>query len=390
MRERRVRTRRGGERHGGSPAPCDRRSRPPWCAARWALLALVTLGCTTSLELGERRYRDGDRLAALETWRAIPPEDFSHEAAQRRIQQVQAEFERLVTRYQKRAAYYEKRGRLAESLLNYRLGLKLKPDDQETLDRVQSLARELDARRNAATRAFEEPFAAGRLSEAANALDELRRVDPFSAELASAERRLDAARGGKIEKLLARGRRGFTSGNHRRASRAFEQVLEIDDDNESARGYLSYIEKIRTGDGREATPDEIAATGLDPSEIEATDAQIRAEGFFQNALAAERAGDLYAAIRYDITALGAHAAHPRVRNHLANLRRRLEPQLPDLLKAGREHYQQEDLQAALDQWRKVLLIDPGNEQAQDYTQRAERLLENLERLREEPAVGGGG
>lgn len=355
----------------------------------WVALGLWTFfGCTTSLELGERRYREGDRLAALEAWREIRPDHFSHAAAQRRIAEVQDEFQRLVVRYHKRGAYYERRGRLAESVLNYRLGLKLQPDDKETLDHVQGLVRTLDAQREELEQAFKAKYEAGDLASAAEVLSQLRSLDPFSAELATAARILDGARGGRIAKLLARGRRGFTSGDHRSAEQAFRSVLDLDRENESARGYLSYIDKIRGEDRRESA-NEPRPPG-DPASIDASDTEIRAEGFFQNALAAERAGDLYAAIRYDLSALRAHGTHPRVRGHLTRIRRKLEPQLPDLLKTGREHYQQEDLQAALDQWRKVLLIEPGNEQALEYTAQAEKLLENLERLRAEPTPASRG
>ncbi|MDP6540567.1 MAG: hypothetical protein QF410_13575, partial [Planctomycetota bacterium] len=140
---------------------------------------------------------------------------------------------------------------------------------------------------------------------------------------------------------------------------------------------------------RRGSPVAESAPAADPAGVDASDNEIRAEGFFQNALAAERAGDLYASIRYDLAALQAHPVHPRVRTHLAGIRRRLEPRLPDLLQAGRDRYQQEDLQAALDQWRRVLLIEPGNAQAREYSVRAERLLENLERLRGEPQNGRG-
>jgi len=345
-------------------------------------LALAAAGCTTPLELGERRYREGDRRAALEAWREIRPDAFAYDDAQRRIDEVEEEFQQLVLRYQKRGAYYEARERLAESVLNYRLALNLQPNDEETLAHVQELVRVLASERSRTRATFREHFEAENLAGARNALKSLRTLDPFSAEVAADARELDHALDGQIQRLLARGRRGFTSGNLHHANQAFREVLVLDEDNESAQGYLSYIAKIR---GSVNSTEDSSPGALDPREIDASDAEIRAEGFFQNALAAEKAGDLYAAIRYDLAALRVHSVHPRVRNHLVRLRRQLEPQLPDLLRAGREHYQQEDLQAALDQWRKVLLIDPGNEQARDYTMQAELLLENLERLRGGPA-----
>ena len=55
-----------------------------------------------------------------------------------------------------------------------------------------------------------------------------------------------------------------------------------------------------------------------------------------------------------------------------------------MIEDGRVHYEEEELQSALDAWRNALLIEPGNEKARDYVARAERLLQNLEQLRSEP------
>ena len=55
-----------------------------------------------------------------------------------------------------------------------------------------------------------------------------------------------------------------------------------------------------------------------------------------------------------------------------------------LVEAGREAFGEERLDAALDYWRRALLIDPENERIQAYIARAERQLESLERLRDTP------
>jgi tetratricopeptide (TPR) repeat protein len=360
---------------------------PPFrgAALRIAWLGIAALlACTTPLELGERRYREGDRRAALEIWRDVRPDSFYYESTQRRIEEVEREFQQLVVRYKKRARYYERRGRLAESILNYRLALELQPDDQETLAHVQVLARELATRRAEARAVFRERFEAGDLAGAREAVDELDRLDPFSPDTATDERQVEEALAREIERLLARGRRGFSSGNHGSAERAFRQVLELDPENESAQGYLSYIARIRSSDAV-ADATSTPSPRAEPREIEATDAEIRAEGAYQNALAAERAGSVYDAIRFDLDALRSDPGHAAARRHLNGLRARLAGRVPGLIESGKEHYQQEDLQAALDQWRRALLIDPGNAQARQYRRRAERMLENLDRLRAGPS-----
>jgi tetratricopeptide (TPR) repeat protein len=341
------------------------------------LLLFIFGACTNPLELGERRYREGDRLAALETWRSVRSDSPYHERVRRRIAVVENESEQLVVRYKKRARYYERKGKLAESVLNYRLALKLQPDDRETLNRVQSLVRSLAALRQQARTAYTEAFEAGELASAARHLAELRTLDPFDPRLASSERQLEDTLRAKVRPLLAKGRRGFSSGDHRSAELAFRAVLEIDPNNETALGHLSYIAKIRD---EEMAAAGATARGFDPTEM-ASDSRIRAAGLYEKAVRAQMEGRLFDAIDADIEALKLDPGYEKALEHLAALRKKLAPDVEGLIQAGQHYYQQEDLESALDQWELALQIDPNNEEAARYKARAESLLEDLALLR---------
>jgi len=329
------------------------------------LLLLALTSCTTPLEVGERRYREGDRVAALEIWRSVERDSLYYEAVENRIREVESELANLVVKFKKRGGYYERKGRLAESVLNYRLALKLQPGDRATLDRAQSLVRSLARLREEARDAYAESFEAGELAAAKRHLRRLRILDPFDPRLPTDEHQLENRLRREVEPLLARGRRAFSRGDYATAESAFRSVLQLDPRNETARGHLSFI--------------------ANPPPADATDAVIRAEGLFQNALGAERVGDLFKAIEYDLRALNADPGHRDARAHLSEMRDNFSVEA--LIQEGRDYYQQEDLEAALEQWRNALLIEPGNTQALEYVARAEKLLENLERLREEPEVG---
>jgi tetratricopeptide (TPR) repeat protein len=346
------------------------------------LLFACLISCVNPLELGERRYREGDRVAALESWRGVRDNSLYYEAAQRRIREVEDELEQLVVLFKKRGGYYERKGRLAESVLNYRLALKLQPDDRPTLDRVQSLVRRLAALSEETRASYTEAFEAGDLVAARTHLGALRTLDPFDPELAIDDRQLEDTLRREVKPRVAKGRRAFASGRYRSAERAFRTVLELDPDNETAKGHLSFIAQIRD---EEKTTHGAQPRVSDPPQVDATEEEIRAEGFFQNALAAERRGDLFGAVEYDLKALKANPNHPVASAHLAALRSRM-PSVEELIEAGRDHYQQEDLEAALEEWRNALLIDPDNAQALEYVARAEKLLENLERLRDASEV----
>jgi tetratricopeptide (TPR) repeat protein len=347
--------------------------------------ALLCAACVSPLERGERLYREGDRLGALETWRAVPEQDADHARVRARIAQVEDEFRQLVVRNKKRAGYLEAHGRMAEAILAYRLALVLQPDDAESLAHVQQLARALVAQRAEHHAAFRAAFERGELGVARHHVETLRRLDPFDAAAETDEWQLRAALREELERLLVEGRAALASGDQAGARDAFRRALELDPDDESARGYLSYVAVEETPVSGPAS-DGGAPAAFDASARFASEAQIRAEGFYQNALAAERAGDPYAAIRFDLRALNADAGHAGALRQLAELRRRLAGEVDVLIESGRRFFREEDLSSALDQWRRAQLIDPDNERARAYAARAEQQIENLERLRAEPDV----
>jgi len=361
------------------------RARKRWLASACACSALA---CTTALERGEQVYQAGDRAEAIAVWEKIDSAELDYASAQGRIDAVAEERGQLIERYLQRGRYFEERGRLAEAVLDYRLALRIEPNDRTTLAHVQELSRRVAKGRAEGLALFRAAFARDDLAAARVHVSSLRVLDAFSPEVADCQRQLAEALATRIEASLARANDRLDAGRFREAESAFRAVLELDPQNVTARGNLAYIERLRTesAPAANATPDptdpDVAPrprVSTRPREFE-----IRAEGYFQNALGAEASGDPLQAIRYDLAAIDADASHAAARSHLAALRRALDAQVPGLLEAGRRHFQREDLQAALDQWELVLLIDPGNSEARDYSARAQKLLERLEEMRAAP------
>jgi len=342
----------------------------------------------TPLQRGEKLYREGDRLGALDVWRQIPPDSLQYDAARKRIAEVEDEFHQLIVRYKQRGRYFERKDRLAESILNYRLAVKLDPDDRETMAQVQDLSRVLAARKITVRQAYKDAYARGDLPEARSQLIVLRQLDPFDPDLEADQAELETALRGQVDQHLANGRREFNAGRYASAEREFRSVLDLEPGNESAEGYLSYIASGRDEEPRSGGKAGSSVAHTTAPGANATDAQIRAEGFYQNALAAERKGDGIAAIQQDLRALEADPHHAAARKHLAAVRQRMAPEVDGLIESGRTAFREEDLQAALDQWRRALLVDPENERALAYVARTEKLLENLEQLRAEPDGSG--
>ena len=93
----------------------------------------------------------------------------------------------------RRVEFSERRDRLAESVLNYRLALELQPADHETLEHVQRLVRRLDERKARAKQQFDAAFGAGDLASARLHLATLRTLDPLDPRLQADDRRLEDA-----------------------------------------------------------------------------------------------------------------------------------------------------------------------------------------------------
>lgn len=360
----------------------------PRILATLLVAALAASGCTTPLERGEQRYQLGDRPGALALWRSISDDSHDAAAARQRIAAVEDEQQTLMARYRQRAVYFERKGRLAEAILSWRVVMKLDPSDSVTLSHVQELSRNLAARKGALDTQWRTALAEGRLTDARQEVAALAELDPFDPATEAGQRQVNDALDAQVERLLAEGRRGFTAGEYDAATERFREVLVLEPEQESARGYLAYIEQVRESERTRPTPAPVPAPDRTAARraraLRTTDPQIRAEGFHQNALAAERSGDDYAAIAHELRALDVDPGHAKAREHLRALRSKLGPDVPGLIDSGRVAFQQEDLEAALEQWRRALLVEPDNDRASQYAARAQKLLQNLEQLRSEP------
>jgi tetratricopeptide (TPR) repeat protein len=297
-------------------------------AAALALLSVTLLGCETPLALGEARYREGDRRGALEIWRAAPEDDRDQPEIARRITSVEAEFAELVRGYEQSAQQLEQDGRLAEAILDRRLALELQPDDRDSWDRVQRLARELAAHKATATEQYRERLADGELQKAYESLAALRRLDPFDPDLEMQQRELDA----DIALELAARKAKLTS---------------------------EYHELLAAGELQDAQDTLNELRKLEPLDPQLENEQRR---------------------------LTASIALEWRRQQQPPLRASKERanEVENLIEAGRAAFVEERLETALVLWRQALRIDPRNERVQAYVARAERELERLEKLREEP------
>jgi len=274
-----------------------------------AVASLLLGGCTTPVERAERLYRQGDLRGAVELWKSVPEGRRGHAEAQARLRVAQEEFERTLRRYEMRGHFYAVRGRLAEALLHYRLALKLDPARAPTLSQIQQIVRDLDAQTRTGREGLGQAMAHGDLATASEQIRALEKLDPFDPAL---RLELDQARatvGARAQRYLQAGKGRYAQGDLERAEREFTRVLELEPDNESALGYLSFIRLTR----QKRLPADL--TAISPSEQ-----QILAEGHFRRALQSEKDGNPFTAIQQYTQALQISPAHARAERRLSLLR----------------------------------------------------------------------
>jgi len=333
------------------------------------LAAGLLAACATALERGEALYRQGDVMGALGVWREVPESSGEYADVQARLQAVESEFDRLRRRYEKRAAFFESEGRLAEAVLYYRLARQIDPERELLLDRVQQLVRELHARTERERAALEAALEAGELPRAIRHANTLDALDPFDPSLQIEIRHVRAATGARVLHYMGTGEAAYAIGNRAAAQAAFESVLALDPHNERALGYLSYIRRFDPSRQRIPRPPESISQE-----------EIVAEGHYRSAQQAEADGqDFWAITQYE-AALAVNPEHEGAREALRSLRARRASDVDRLYALGKRYFQEEDLHNALRTWRQALAIDPGDERTRENVERAERMLARLEEL----------
>ncbi len=329
------------------------------------------LACTGSLQRGESLYRQGDLAGARAVWSTIPPGHGQYREARQRLELADAEFDRALLRYEKQAQFFESEARLAEAVLYYRLMLKLDPSRDAVLERTQVLVRALAAQEESEKAGLEAALRAGDLERASRHATALARLNPFDPGLQIDVRQVRVGIGKQVGTHLERGKTAYAAGQREAARREFLTVLALDPRNETALGYLSYIHRFEDLEAREQLPPP-------PSAISRKD--ILAEGHFRSGREAEAGGEPFWAIAEYEAALSVDASHRAARRDLEALRARLGPEVRELYELGKRYFQEEDLRNALRAWRRVLLIEPGNERTREHVDRAERMLSRLEEI----------
>jgi tetratricopeptide (TPR) repeat protein len=331
---------------------------------------LAFSGCASSYERGERLYRQGDPGGAVVEWRAVPESHRDYARTSARIERVQAELERALDRYEKRAEFFEGQDRLAEAVLYYRLAVKFDPSRTKILDHIQILYRQLRQREAEKHSGLAEALRELDLRKAAQHAETLEKLNPFDPAIQIDVRQVRAMIRVEVLRNMVEGERAFAANDRVAARESFSEVLALEPENEAARGYLRVLRDAeRLGERGKLYP--LRSISRE---------EILAEGHFGAAEAARERGEHFLALEEYVAALRVNQEHAGARRRLAELRLELKPQVDRLYREGKQYYEEDDLHNALLRWKQVLLIDPGDTRTRENAERARRILSRLEEL----------
>jgi tetratricopeptide (TPR) repeat protein len=332
---------------------------------------LVFSACASPYERGERLYRQGDPGGAMAEWRAVRESHRDYGRTLARLELVQAELERTLDRYEKRAEFFESQDRLAEAVLYYRLAVKFDPSRKQILDHIQILYRQLRQREAEARSGLTEALGALELRQAARHANTLEKLNPFDPAIQIDVRQVRAKIRVEVSRHMVEGERAFAANDRAAARESFSEVLALEPNNEAARGYLQVMHDAENLEERGKLP---------PPPRSISHENILAEGHFGTAEKARERGEYFLALEGYLAALRVNEKHGGARRRLAELRRALKPQVNRLYRQGKQYYEEEDLHNALLKWDQALLIDPSDTRTRESAERARRILSRLEEL----------
>ncbi|MBI3394442.1 MAG: peptide ABC transporter substrate-binding protein [Spirochaetia bacterium] len=210
----------------------------------------------------------------------------------------------------------------------------------------------------------------------------------------------------RLTELLQAGVNLWNDGKLRSAKIVFETILRRDPANQTALFYRDLITQRTTGTEvrplllqarrfRESGNLEAAAgiyrqvMRVYPGQREASEGletclTSLSESAREDGERLAQSGSFLEAIRRYAASLNYSEKNDRARADLEQLRRTQQPHLQEYFRTGVQHYQQREYDLAVHSFENVLLIDPRNQQAQEYLRIASKKKEAVDRLIKNP------
>jgi len=377
----------GGEKKGGARGGMlPRPMRAPFLVLVALLLAFSSLllvfpACTPRLqprpvsplyEQGASLFQKGEILEAIKVWEKVGVNDPGHEQASLMISMANSILNELVSVHLQYGATLEKEGRLAEAWQEYHRAALLDTRREDAREKMKQVEQILSPLVGYHLRQGLDLELAGKIREALQEFRLVQTFDPDNEKARESIARLQERLDSQAETHYSAGVEHFRKGYLRRARTEMMAALELKPGHAGAKSYLEAIERrLSEGEGE---------TGVSPNEPPATlrlkERKWRLQRLMGN-------GDWLEARREARTLVELDPHDQEARRWLSLCRSRCQEKADYLFQQGIRHFQEEDLEAAIEAWRQVLLFEEDHRKAKEYLERASVMREKIRRIRQE-------
>lgn len=294
----------------------------------------------------EERYFDAREhfLTALQY-----DEYFSH--ARTLANLATAVMETTVVVYLREGKSYEDRGDYIEAIKMYSQLLQAHPNHEEARQRLTEVQPKLLDHMQRLIATGDSLRDGKKFDSARRSYEQVLAIDPGNQDVPLRISEMETMIEENIQTHLTRARTALNKKLNEEARKQYEQVLVFDPRNAEARSSLESIKARRT-------TDELFERGR---------SAFDEENFLE-------------ALNIFLEVLQTDAKHREAKTYLDRTREILLPEVENFFKQGLQFYVKEDYQEALEVWNKALLIQPSHQATLEYSKRAARKLEALEKL----------
>lgn len=281
---------------------------------------------------------------------ALEYDEYFHNA-HAMIEQTQAELDSNVSALFDEASKLEERKNYVEAIKRYQTILKMQPNHSEVEKRLEAVRPILESNVRRLLSVGDSLRARRDFERARRSYEQVLELDPLNDSIMVKLTELEGMMKENVQTILNRARTLLSRNQLDEAQREFERVLAMEPRNADARKGL---ESVR---GK------------------------RVQEIFERGKAAFDESNYWVAVNTMVEVLQRDEKHRDARTYLERAREALKTEIDKIFRAGVQLYIKEEYKAALDEWNKVLLIDPQHTATLEYKRRAEEKLRALERLR---------
>jgi tetratricopeptide (TPR) repeat protein len=269
----------------------------------------------------------------------------------------------------KRINYYREKNWFVSTTIEYKQILIIEPFNKEAKSYIREKKDDInkyikDRKTRAKVLLSKKYFLA-----AAKELKKLPELVPGDLETKRLLARADRLKREKIRKLLKLGKELTKEEDYARALKTTEEILKLDPDNTEALVMRSEAKKMKGGTKKKSTSNNRATTRKKASNNDTA----RYKGYFEKA---KKYFDdkRYAEARDEIETFLSLTTSEEAIALQKKINKSLNTQVSNLLDNAVLLYNSQKYEDALEEFKQVLYLDPGNEAAEDYRSRIEKMM----------------